>query len=214
MKTKRENIKDEERKDKTGIITSSHAVKIIMLTRTKIQIAPQRYSSSLSFSLPNHYKYLTSLIKKFRDDIHKPLKGFHLLIGFSQTKHFFPKHFLQTWPVSRTHSSELPKLHGNKFDLETTYRNFSIFLVNKLTMLFTGFLNLWSNYFQLGGHDTTQINNQMTKDTTNTSQLGQSSQHTRLDLTRPQKSHSRRRTKHGPKYQLFFILVFLEDMFM
>jgi len=36
MKTKRENEKDEEKKDKTGIIISPHAVKTIMLTRTKI----------------------------------------------------------------------------------------------------------------------------------------------------------------------------------
>jgi len=69
MKTKRENEKYKERKDKTGIITSPHAVKTIMLTCTKIQTTPQRYSSSLSFSLPNHSKYSTSLIKKFRDFI-------------------------------------------------------------------------------------------------------------------------------------------------
>jgi len=96
MKTKRKNEKDEERKDKMGIITSPHAVKTIMLTCTKLQTAPQRYSSYLSFSLLNHSKYSTSLINKFRDDIHKPPKGFHLLRGFSQTKHFLPKHSLQT----------------------------------------------------------------------------------------------------------------------
>jgi len=54
--------KDEERKDKKGIITSPHTVKTIMLIRKKIQTAPQRYSSSLSFSLPNHSIYSTSLI--------------------------------------------------------------------------------------------------------------------------------------------------------
>jgi len=40
-KTKRENEKDEERKDKMGIIISPHVVKTIMLTRSKIQTAPQ-----------------------------------------------------------------------------------------------------------------------------------------------------------------------------
>ena len=69
MKTKRENEKDKERNDKTGINTSPHTVKTIMLTCTKIQIAPLRCSSSLSFSLPIHSKYLTSLTKKLRDDI-------------------------------------------------------------------------------------------------------------------------------------------------
>jgi len=64
MKTKRENKKNKERKDKTGINTSPPVVKTIMLTRTKIQIAPPRCSSFLSFSLPNHSKYLTSSIKK------------------------------------------------------------------------------------------------------------------------------------------------------
>jgi len=51
MKIKRENEKDEERKNKIGIIiTSPHAVKTIMLTCTKIQTTPQRYFSSLFFS--------------------------------------------------------------------------------------------------------------------------------------------------------------------
>jgi len=96
MKTKRENEKDEEKIDKTSIIISPHVVKTIMLTRTKIQIVPHRYSSSLSFSSPNHFKYLTSLIKKFRDDIQKPLKFFHLLRGFSQKNHFIPKYSFKT----------------------------------------------------------------------------------------------------------------------
>jgi len=74
MKSKRENEQDEERKDKTGIITSPHTIKTIMLIHAEIQTAPQKCSSSLSFSLPNHSKYFTSLIKKFRDDIQDLLK--------------------------------------------------------------------------------------------------------------------------------------------
>jgi len=83
MKTKRENEKDKERNDKTSINTSPHVVKTIMLSRTYIQTAPPRCSSSLSFSLPIYSKYLTSLIKKFMDEIQKPSKGSHLLRGFS-----------------------------------------------------------------------------------------------------------------------------------
>jgi len=78
-----------------GFIISSHAVKRIMLTRTEL-VVPPMYTSSLSFSLPNHFKYLSSLIKMFRDDIQKSPKGSHLLRGCSQTNHFLPKHSLQT----------------------------------------------------------------------------------------------------------------------
>jgi len=69
MKNKRENEKYEERNDKTGIINLPHTV--MMLTCAEVQTAPQRCSSSLSFSLPSHSKYLKSLINKFRDDIKK-----------------------------------------------------------------------------------------------------------------------------------------------
>jgi len=77
-KTKSENERENEGQDNTGIITS-----------------PQRCFSSLSFSLPKHSKYLTYLIKKFKDDIPKPPKGYHLLRGFFQT-HFIPKYSFQT----------------------------------------------------------------------------------------------------------------------
>jgi len=105
MKTKRANEKGEE--SKTGIFISSHAIKTIMLTHTKL-IVPPRYTFSFSFSLPKHSKYLTSLIKNFRDDLKKPHKGSHLLRGFSQTIHFFHKHYLHTWLVTRIHPCELP----------------------------------------------------------------------------------------------------------
>ena len=71
--------------------------------------------------------------------------------------------------------------------------------------------NLGLNSFQLGGQDTNQLDKQMTKDITDSSQLGQSSQHTRQDPTKSQKKLSRGRTGHEPKYQLFFLLVFLQD---
>jgi len=89
-----------------------------------------------------------------------------------------------------------------------------MFSVNKLTMLFLEVLNSRSNPFQLGRHDTTQIDKQMTKDTTDTSQLGQSSQYTRPDPTRPQKNLNRRRTKHEPEYQLFFFLFFSQEVYV
>ena len=72
MKNKRENEKDKERKDKPGHNISPYIAKTIMLTRARMQTAPPRYSSSLSFSLPNKSKYLTSWTKKFWDAIQTP----------------------------------------------------------------------------------------------------------------------------------------------
>jgi len=92
-KKKRENEKDKERKNETGINTSPHTAKTIMLTRTTIQTTPRRCSSLLSFLLPNDSKYLISLIKNFKDDIQTPLKGSHLLRGFSPKKSFHPQIF-------------------------------------------------------------------------------------------------------------------------
>jgi len=147
---------------------------LILLTRTKIN-APPRYTSSFSFSFLNNYKYLTSLIKKFRDDLQKPPKGSSLLRGFSQANPLLPKHSLQTWPVSRIHPCELPKLHEHKFVSNPKFRNISLFFVNKLTMSFTRVLNSRMNSFRPGGHDINHKNQQMTKDTSRTSQKGQSS---------------------------------------
>jgi len=153
-KTKSENERENEGQDNTGIITS-----------------PQRCFSSLSFSLPKHSKYLTYLIKKFRDDIQKPHKGYHLLRGFSQN-HFIPKYSFQTWHVTRIQPCNLPKLNEHKCASHLPYTNH----VNKLTMLFAGVLNSRTNSFEPGEHDT---NRQMTKDTRSTSQKGQSSQDTK-----------------------------------
>jgi len=175
-----------------------------LLTPTKI-IAPPRYTSSFSFSFQNNFKYLTSLLKKFRDDLQKLPKGYPLLRGFSQTNHLFPKHSLQPWPISRIHPCELPKLHEHKFVSHPKLR--IIFSGNKLTMLFVGVLNSRTNSFQPGEHDTNQSNQQMTKDTSNTSQNGQSSQYTKSNPTKPWESISRRRS-YKPKYRKFFLLVF------
>jgi len=81
-------------------------------------------------------------------------------------------------------------------------------------MLFSRVLNSRSNSFQLGGHDTTQLDKEITKDTKITSQLSQLSLHPRQDPTKLQKDLSRRRTGHRPKHQMFFLLVFLKDKFM
>ena len=136
---------------------------------------------------------------------HSP-KGYPFLRGFSQTNHLFPKHSPQTWPVSRIHPCELPKLHIHKFISYPKLRN--IFFGNKLTMLFVGILNLRTNSFQPGGHDTNQSNQQMTKDTSTTSQKGQSSQYTKSGPTKPRERIIKRRESYKLEYQKFFLLFF------
>jgi len=106
------------------------------------------------------------------DDLQKPSKGSTLVTGFSQENSLFPRHSLQTWLVSRIHPFELPKLHEHKFVSHPKHRN--IFSGNKLTMFFAGVLNLRTNSFQPRGHHDTNHNQQMTKDTSSTSQKGQS----------------------------------------
>jgi len=92
MKNIRKNEKDKERKDKSNHNISPYLAKTIMFTYAGTQTAPPRSSSSLSFSLPNKSKYLTSWTKKFWDAIQTPPKGSHLLRGLSSKSDFIPKH--------------------------------------------------------------------------------------------------------------------------
>ena len=149
---------------------------------------------------------MTSLLKKFRDDLPKPSKGSLLLRGILQIDHLFPKHSLQPWSVSSIHSCELPKLHEHKFVSHPQLRN--LFSGNKLTMLFAGVLNSRMNSFQPGGHDTNQSKQQMTKDKSSTSKKGQSSHYTKSGPIKPRGNINKRRT-YKPEYQKFFLLVFL-----
>jgi len=68
MKTKRENEKKKERKDKLSHKVSSFTTKSIMLTHAMLQIAPPRCPSSLSFSLPKVSTYTPSWLKNVRND--------------------------------------------------------------------------------------------------------------------------------------------------
>jgi len=66
MKTKRENEKAKEVSNKPSHHTLS--TKSIMLARAMPQLEPQRYSSSLSFSLPKVLTSPSSWLKNVRDD--------------------------------------------------------------------------------------------------------------------------------------------------
>jgi len=91
MKTKRENDKEQERKDKSSHKVSSFTTKSIMLTRAMLQIAPPMCPSSLSFSLAKVSTYTPSWLKNVRNDFQTPPKGFHLIRGFSSTIFVIPK---------------------------------------------------------------------------------------------------------------------------
>ena len=111
-------------------------------------------------------------------------KGSHLIRSFQHQIPFDLTHSLQTLHVTRTIPPKLLKFNEHKFASQLTYIN----QVNKLTMLFVGALNLRSNSFLLRGHDTNHLDKQMTKDTTNTSQLSQSLQHPRQNPTKPRRT--------------------------
>jgi len=66
----------------------------------------------------------------------------------------------------------------------------------------TGFMNVGL------GSDT---NWQITKNTTSTSQKGQSSQDTKQGPTKPRERINKRRRSYKPEYQKFFLLVFLKN---
>ena len=85
MKTKRENEKAKEVSTKPSHTTLS--TKSIMLTRVMPLVEPQRYSSSLSFSLPKVPISTPNWLKNVRDDFFIPLNGFHHLRGL------FPKKY-------------------------------------------------------------------------------------------------------------------------
>ena len=87
MKSKRENEKEQERNNAPSHQVSSLTTKSIMLTRAKLQIAPPRCHSSLSFSFPKDSPYTPCWLTNVRNDFYTPSKGFHLLRGFFLKKH-------------------------------------------------------------------------------------------------------------------------------
>jgi len=58
------------------------------------------------------------------------------------------------------------------------------------------------------------LDKQMTKNTTDTSQLSQSSQHPRQGPTKLHNDLSRRRTGPRLQHHIFFLLVFVKEKFM
>jgi len=167
-----------------------------MLTRAMPQLEPQRYSSSLSFSLPKVPTFTPSWLYNVRDDFYIPPKGFLLLRGLFPKNIIIPTQSFPTWSVYRTSFSELPTLTNSKSSLSLASP--ILLFDSKLTLLYVGVLNSWSNSLQLEGHDTTQIHNKMTMN----ANLEGSSQQANEDVIN-------RRNGQIPKHLKFFLLVFL-----
>jgi len=93
MKTKRENEKAKEVSTKLSHTTLS--TKSIMLTCVMPQVEPQRYSSSLPFSLPKVPISTPNWLKNVRHDFFILPNGFHHLRGLFQKISSFPNNFFQ-----------------------------------------------------------------------------------------------------------------------
>jgi len=148
------------------------------------------------FLLPKVPTFTTSWLKNVRDDFYIPPNAFHLLRGFFSKHIIIPKQSSPTWSFYRISISELPTLKNSKSSLP--FSSCTVLFDSKLTLLYVGVLNSWSNSLQLWGHDTTQIHNKMTMD----ANLEGSAQQAKQDAIN-------RRNGQGPKHLKFFLLVFL-----
>ena len=160
MKNKRENEKAKKVSTKPSHNTLS--TKSIMLTRAMPQVEPQRYSSSLSFSLPKVPISTPTQLKNVRGDFYIPQNGFHLLRVLFPKNIIIPKQCFPTWSVYRTSFSELPLLTNSKSCLPFFYStgNFD----SKLTLLYAGIQNSWTNSLQLGENDGDQVEEDFTNE--------------------------------------------------
>jgi len=196
MKTKRENEKEQERNVKSSHQVSSLTTKPIMLTRAKLQLAPPRCYSSLSFSLPKVSPYTPSWLTNVRNDFYTPPKGFHLLRGLSSKTIVIPKQSFQTWSIYRTSFFELLALKESKSSLHLS--SCTLLYDRKITLLSARVLNSWLNSLQPGGHDANQAHKEMTKDVK-----------VHKEKSSPSRDLTRKRIGQGPEHLKFFLLIFL-----
>ena len=115
---------------------------------------------SLSFSLPKVLTSPTSWLKNVRDDFFIPPNGFHHLRGLFPTNIIIPKQFFSTWSVYRTSFSELPLRTNSKSCFP--FSSSTVNCESKLTLLYAGIQNSWSNSLQLGEYDRDQIREDFT----------------------------------------------------
>jgi len=133
---------------------------------------------SLSFSLPKVLTSPPSWLKNVRDDFFLPPNGFHHLRRLFPKNIIIPEQFFPTWSIYRTSFSELPLLTNSKSCLPFSYS--TVNFDSKLTLLYAGIQNSWTNSLQLGEHDGDKV---------------------REDFTNGGRDHP-------PKHLKFFLLVF------
>jgi len=132
--TTNDNEKDKEGQVDMGLIISS-----------------PRCFPSLSFSLPKVLTSPPSWLKNVRNDFFIPTNGFHPLRGLFPKNIIIPKQFFPTCSVYKTSFSELPLLTNSKSCLPFSYS--PVKFDSKLTLLYAGIQNSWTNSLQLGEHD-------------------------------------------------------------
>ena len=123
-------------------------------------LSPPRCFPSLSFSLPKVPTSPPSWLKNVRDDFFIPPNGFHHLRGLFSKTIIIPKYCFPTWSIYRTSFSELPLLTNSKSCLPFSYS--IVHFDSKLTLLYAGIQNSWTNSFQLGEHYGDQVEEDFT----------------------------------------------------
>ena len=132
----------------------------------------------LSFSLPKVLTSPPSWLRNVRDDFFIPPNGCHHLRGLFPKHIIIPKQIFPTWSIYRTSFSEIPLFTTTKSCLPFSS---SFNCKNKLTLLYAGIQNSWTNSLQLEEYDENQ------KDVVN------------------------RKNGQGPNHLKFFLLVFSKD---
>jgi len=143
-------------------------------------LGPPRCFPSFSFSLPKVLTSPPSWLKNVRNDFFIPPNGFHHLRELFPKNIIIPKQFFSTWSIYRTSFYEIPLLTNSKSCLPFSYS--TVKFDSKLTLLYAGIQNSWTNSVQLGEHDGDQV---------------------REDFTNGGRGHP-------PKHLKFFLLVFLK----
>ena len=117
-------------------------------------LSPPRCFPSLSFSLPKVPISPPSWLKNVRDNLFIPPNGCHHLRGLFPKHHIIPKQIFPTWSIYRTSFSEIPLFTNAKSCLHfsSTFN-----CKTKLTLLYAGIQNSWTNSLQLEEYDENQI---------------------------------------------------------
>ena len=118
-------------------------------------LSPPRCFPSLSFSLPKVPISPPSWLKNVRDNLFIPPNGCHHLRGLFPKHHIIPKQIFPTWSICRTSFSAIPLVPSATSCFPFSY---TFDCKSKLTLLYAGIQNSWTNSLQLGEYDESQVN--------------------------------------------------------